>query len=118
VGALRPPGKNGSALLPSARLGSGTRKNMKLFRLAIWLGVVIYNLPSPASRSAAPSQPNMAGKVAKYVEAVLKPGEQGGHRSPHDALQDTLGPADRAIPWRGPAALRSRNKLSREGPFS
>ena len=38
--------------------------------------------------------------------------EQGGHHLPHDALrpfQDTLGPADRAVPWRSPAALRSRS---------
>jgi hypothetical protein len=100
---------------------------MKLFRMAFWLGGVIYNLPSPASGPTAPSQPNgikgLAVKAAhqcsqwlkpcdKYVEALPKPGEQGEHHLRHDALrpfQDTLGPADRAVPWRSPAALRSRS---------
>jgi hypothetical protein len=33
----------------------GSRETMKLFRTAFWLGVVIYNLPSPASQPAAPA---------------------------------------------------------------
>src|SRR5258708_5225473 len=32
----------------------GAARTMKLFRMAFWLGVVIYNLPSPASQPAAP----------------------------------------------------------------
>ena len=38
---------------------------MKLVRLAFWLGVVIYNLPSPASQSAAPESRESQGLAAK-----------------------------------------------------
>ena len=92
---------------------------MKLFRMAFWLGVVIYNLPSPASQSAAPESVEVRGLAAKAagqfcpqplvacaktVEALPKRGEPGGHNSSRDAVkpsQDTLAPADRAVPWRG-----------------
>ena len=33
---------------------AGAAETMKLFRTAFWLGVVIYNLPSPDSQPAAP----------------------------------------------------------------
>ena len=98
---------------------------MKLFRMAFWLGVVIYNLPSPASQPAAPvSQLNgtqgLAAKAAsqlcpqprepcaRIVEPLPNRGEPGGHNSSRGAVkpsQDTLAPADRAVPWRG-SALR------------
>ena len=110
---------------------------MKLFRMAFWLGVVIYNLPSPASQPPAPEpHPNgnqgLAAKAtsqcpqpveacAKVVEALPKRGEPSRHRFSRDALkpsQDTLAPADRAVPWRGPAALRSRDRARHGGAFS
>jgi hypothetical protein len=45
---------------------------MKLFRMAFWLGVVIYNLPSPASQPAAPeSQLNGSqGLTAGAVSSI------------------------------------------------
>ena len=96
---------------------------MKLFRMAFWLGVVIYNLPSPVSQSAAPeSQLNgsqgLAAKAAsqfcpqslepcaKIVEAFSKRDEPAGiilRAMPRKPSQDTLAPADRAVPWRGSA---------------
>ena len=96
---------------------------MKLFRTAFWLGVVIYNLPSPASQPAAPeSRPNGGqGLAAKAVsrlcsrprescsknnEALANRGDRGGHSSSRDTAmpsQDTLTPTDRAEPWRAPA---------------
>jgi hypothetical protein len=96
---------------------------MKLFRMAFWLGVVIYNLPSPTSQSPAlESQLNgsqgLAAKAASQfcpqplepcanvVEALPKRGEPAKHISSRDAVklsQDTLAPADRAVPWRGSA---------------
>ncbi len=106
---------------------------MKLFRLTFWLGVVIYNLPSPTSQPAAPeSQLNgsqgLAAKAAsqfcaqplepctKTVDALPKRGEPGAHNSSRDAVkpsQDTLVSTDRVVPWRGstprkaPVAKRS-----------
>jgi hypothetical protein len=98
---------------------------MKLFRMAFWLGVVICNLPSPASRPAAPeSQLNrsqgLAAQAASQfcpqpletcarIDAVLsKRGELRGPNFSRDAAkpcQDTLAPADREVPWRGRATL-------------
>jgi hypothetical protein len=50
----------------------GAAKTMKLFRMAFWLGVVIYNLPSPASQPAAPeSQLNGSqGLTAGAVSSI------------------------------------------------
>ena len=95
---------------------------MKLFRMAFWLGVVIYNLPSPASKSTGPESPNgsqgLAAKAAsqfcplplepcaKTVETLTKRGEPGGQNASRQAVkssQDTLAPADRTVPWRGSA---------------
>jgi hypothetical protein len=97
---------------------------MKLFRMAFWLSVVIYNLPTPASKPAATESqlngsrgsstkaasqcPQPPEACAKVVEALPKRSEPGGPNFSRDALkpsQDTLAPADRAVPWRGPAAL-------------
>jgi hypothetical protein len=102
---------------------AGAARTMKLFRTAFWLGVVIYNLPSPASQPAAPeSRPNGGqGLAAKAVsrlcsrprescskndEALANRGDRGGHSSSRDTAmpsQDTLTPTDRAEPWRAPA---------------
>jgi hypothetical protein len=51
---------------------AGSAKTMKLFRMAFWLGVVIYNLPSPASQPAAPeSQLNGSqGLTAGAVSSI------------------------------------------------
>lgn len=108
---------------------------MKLVRLAFWLGVVIYNLPSPASQSAAPesresqglaakapgqSCPQRLVACAKTVETLPQRGEPSGHISSRDAVkpsQDTLAPADRAVPWRGPK-LQSRARARHGVDFS
>jgi hypothetical protein len=95
---------------------------MKLFRMAFWLGVVIYNLPSTVTTSNGPASHNASqGSVAKAapqsclqpfescaktVEAPNKRGESGGQsysRNPVKPPQDTLSPADRRVPWRAPA---------------
>jgi hypothetical protein len=101
---------------------------MKLFRMAFWLGVVIYNLPSSASMSTGPeSQYGRQGLAAKAassqfclppldpcartVEGLTKRDEPGGQNSSRDAVkpsQDTLTPADRAVPWRGLAQHNPR----------
>jgi hypothetical protein len=110
---------------------------MKLFRTAFWLGIVIYNLPNPASGPAAPeAKPNSTQRVAvkkanhcpqalkscaEYVEALPKPGEPGGLGLSREALrpsQDTLAPADRAVLWRRPAAVRSRDRARHDVIFS
>jgi hypothetical protein len=80
----------------------GSRETMKLFRTAFWLGVVIYNLPSPASQPAAPASQlhdgqRLAAKAANSRDAV-KPS------------QDTLTSADRGAPWRGSARTRPVSK--------
>jgi hypothetical protein len=90
----------------------GSREAMKLFRTAFWLGVVIYNLPSPASQPAAPeSRPNGGqGLAAKAVsrlcsrprESCSKNDEALANRGDMPS-QDTLTPTDRAEPWRAPA---------------
>jgi hypothetical protein len=104
---------------------------MKILRTAFWLGVVIYNLPSPTSQSAAPAShlhggQRMATKAAnqpcsqppalcaKTVEALPKGGEPGGRDSLRNAVsQDTLAPADRAVAWRGrPVRIRPVTKTS------
>ena len=84
---------------------------MKLFRMAFWLGIVIFNLPNPAPRPAAPESKlggrGLAAKAASQLcSQPLKRGERGGHNSSVDAVmpsQDTLTPADRAVPWCGSA---------------
>lgn len=108
---------------------AGAARTMKLFRTAFWLGVVIYNLPSPTSMPAASESKlngsqGLAAKAtshfcprplelcAKNVEAIPKPGDPGGRSSSRDAemlSQDTLAPADRAVPWRGPAVRNPAN---------
>jgi hypothetical protein len=108
--------------LPPSRYG-GAARTMKLFRTAFWLGVVIYNLPSPASQPAPPESQlggsqSLAAKAAsrfcpqprescpKNAEALPNRGGRGGHSSSRDAAMpshDTLTPTDRAVPWR-PAA--------------
>ena len=48
---------------------------MKLFRTAFWLGVVIYNLPSPASQSAPPaSHPMMVSNWQQRQLIHVTPG--------------------------------------------
>ena len=92
---------------------------MKLFRIAFWLGVVICNLPSLASRPAAPesqlnrSQGLTAKAANRFCPQPLEPrasrglperGEPHGPNFSRDAMnscQDTLTPADRAVQWRG-----------------
>jgi hypothetical protein len=124
-------------VLPSALVDGWAAGEMKLFRIAFWLGVVVYNLPSPGSGPAAPESksngsqgvavkaatqcPERLKSCAKYVEVPPKPGEPGEHSLPHDALrtsQDTLLPADRAVPWHRPAILRSRDRAPHAGTFS
>jgi hypothetical protein len=101
---------------------------MKLFRMALCLGVVIYYLPSPASKPAAPesrlngSQGLAAKAATQFCPLSREPCAkivEGGHNSSRDARkpsQDTLAPADRAVPWRGSAlrkglvAKRSENE--------
>jgi len=86
---------------------------MKLLKTALWLGVVIYYLPSPASQSGAPaSGQGLATKAASQFctqpLALCKRGEPGERNSSRNAVsQDTLTSADRAVPWRG-SALRIR----------
>jgi hypothetical protein len=87
---------------------------MKLFRTAFWLGVVIYNLPSPGSRLAAPeslldSQGSPA-HCAKNADTHPKRGDpiaQSSSRKAATPSKDTLAPADRAVPWRGPASCNA-----------
>src|SRR5262245_23934430 len=101
---------------------------MRLLRVAFWLGVVIYNLPSPASQPGAPesqlnsSQRSAARTASKFspqpepgaktVGALPKRGEPGGHNSWGDAVpsRDTLALADRAVPWCGSNLRGSCNK--------
>jgi hypothetical protein len=112
----------------------GAAKTMKLFRTAFWLGVVIYNLPSPASQPPAPdSQPSqgLAAKPASQLcprprescpkndEARPNRGDRGGHSSSRNAAMpshDTLTPTDRAEPWRGPD-LRNPSPATRTAGF-
>jgi hypothetical protein len=84
---------------------------MKLFRTAFWVGVVIYNLPSPNSQPAAPeSELGSQGSPAhcvKNADTHPKRGAPFAHSSSRNAVtpsQDTLATADRAVPWRGPAS--------------
>ena len=108
-------------VLPSALLGGSREDPMKLLKTAFWLGVVIYYLPSPAFQSSAPAShvhggQGLATKAAskfctqplalctKTVEALPKRGEPGEGNSSRNAVsQDTLTPADRAVPWHGSA---------------
>ena len=101
---------------------------MKLLKTAFWLGVVIYYLPSPAFQSSAHVHggQGLATKAAskfctqplalctKTVEALPKRGEPGEGNSSRNAVsQDTLTPADRAVPWRGsPLHMRPVAKRS------
>ena len=83
---------------------------MKLFRTAFWLGVVIYNLPSPYSLPAAPELPlgsqGSPAHCAKKTDTHPKRGDPAAQSSSRKAATpswDTLAPADRAVLWRGPA---------------
>ena len=90
---------------------------MKLLKTAFWLGVVIYNLPSPISQSAAPTTRDQGSATkatshcsqrpalcTKTIEALSDHGEPGERNSSRDAIsQDTLTPPDRVVPWRGRA---------------
>src|SRR4051812_37035838 len=67
------PARDASDILLNGLRGS--RETMKLFRTAFWLGVVIYNLPSPASQPAAPASQvhdgqRLAAKAANSRDAV------------------------------------------------
>jgi len=115
-------------VLPNALLGGSRENPMKLLKTAFWLGVVIYYLPSPAFQSSAPASHVHGGQglaakaaskfctqsLARYTnEALPKRGEPNERDSSRDALsQDTLTPADRAVPWCGPA-LRMRPMAKR-----
>jgi hypothetical protein len=101
-------------VLPRAHSGtSGAARTMKLFRTAFWLGVVIYNLPSPASMPAAfesklnGSQGLAAKATSQFcprpLEFCAKTGGRSSLRDTEMLSQDTLAPADRAVPWRGVA---------------
>ena len=110
-----PPGKKNGFAFRRTHCCAGAARTMKLFRTAFWLGVVIYNLPSPVSQSGAPALaakaasqfcPQPLEPCANVVEALPKRGEPAKHISSRDAVklsQDTLAPADRAVPWRGSA---------------
>jgi hypothetical protein len=120
-----PPGKKNGFAFCRVHYCVGAARTMKLFRTAFWLGVVIYNLPSPVSQSGAPALaakaasqfgPKPVELCAKTVAAFSKRGEPGGHNSLRDAgkpSQDTLTSADRMVPWcgaiqhKGPVAKRS-----------
>jgi hypothetical protein len=121
------PGKKDGSAFYRAHSCVGATRTMKLLRTAFWLGVVIYNLPSPTSQSAAPAShlhggQGLATKAAsqfcpqplalctKTAEALPKRGEPGERDSSRDAIkfsQDTLTPADLVVPWRG-LTLRTR----------
>jgi hypothetical protein len=101
-------------VLPRAHSGtSGAARTMKLFRTAFWLGVVIYNLPSPASMPAAfesklNGSQGLAAKATsqfcpRSLEFCAKTGGRSSLRDTEILSQDTLVPADRAVPWRGVA---------------
>jgi hypothetical protein len=78
---------------------------MKLFRTAFWLGVVIYNLPSPDSQPAAPESA-LGSQGSKNTDTHPKRGDPAAQSSSRKAAtpsRDTLAPADRAVLWRGPA---------------
>jgi hypothetical protein len=84
---------------------------MKLFRTAFWLGVVIYNLPSPTSQPAAPeSQVGSEGSPAHCAKNTDTHPNRGGpvaqssSRKAATPSNDTLAPADRVVPWRGPVS--------------
>src|SRR5262245_32425244 len=94
-----------------------SREAMKIFRTAFWLGIIIYNLPSPTSQPPAPEPQingsrGLAAKAASQLcsmsresclkngEAIPNSGERGVHSSPPS--HDTLTPTDRAVLWRGP----------------
>jgi len=99
---------------------------VKLLKTAFWLGIVIYNLPSPPPQSAAPTPhldgghsvaTNTAGQgcgqppelCTKTVQAPSKHGEPRKREFWRRALsQDTLTPADRAVAWHG-LDLRKRS---------
>src|SRR5262245_16186758 len=105
---------------------------MKLFRTAFWLGVVIYNLPSPASqppafelqlnggqglatKAASRPCPRLRESCPKNDEAFPNRGDCGAHSSSREATMpshDTLTPTDRAEPWRG-SALRNPSPATR-----
>ena len=100
---------------------------MKILKTAFWLGVVIYNLPSPISQSAAPAIRDQGSATkatshcsqrsalcSKTIEALSKHGEYGERNSSRDVVsQDTLTPADRVVTWRGWALpIRSVMKTS------
>ena len=105
----------------------GAARTMKLFRMAFWLGVVIYNLPSPGSQPATPeSQINGSQGFATKAASQLCPQSrepcakiaEGRHDSSRDARkpsQDTLAPADRAVPLRGPALRKGLVAKRSEG---
>jgi hypothetical protein len=77
-------------------------RTMKLFRTAFWLGVVVFNLPNPASQPGTPgSQPKASQGLTRGV------GNLASHSSSRDSVlpsQDTLTHADRAAPWHGPSS--------------
>ncbi len=87
-----------------------------LLRMAFWLTVVIVCLPSPRARPAEPpSLPNASRSIAALADFgrnayrwLTKGAEQPGKFS-RDAKpsQDTLRPADVAVPWRAPAPRKS-----------
>jgi len=123
------------SVLPSAFRDEWSGKTMKLFRTAFWLGLVIFNLPSPEAKlvvppsqlsgsqglAKAPSQscPQPLEPCAKKADALSKRADPGRHSSSRESVtppQDTLAPADRAVPWRGPA-LRNAPPVSRTAAF-
>jgi len=101
-----------SNILFCLALADAGAETMKLFRTAFWLGVVIYNLPSPYSQPAAPESPlgsqGSPAHCAKKTDTHPKRGDPAAQSSSRKAAttpsKDTLAPADRAVPWRGPVA--------------
>jgi hypothetical protein len=91
----------------------GAARTLKLFRMAFWLGVVICNLPSPASRPAVPES-QLSG--SRGLEAKIVHGEPSKYNfscSTQKLCQDTLLPADRLVPWRGAGSSGSSSPRRR-----
>ena len=98
---------------------------MKIFRTAFWLGIVIYNLPSPASqppafepqingsrglaaKSASELCPQSRESCSKNADAIPNAGDRGVHSSSPVHSHDTLTPTDRAVLWAGTGAAKCR----------
>lgn len=93
----------------------GAARTLKLFRMAFWLGVVICNLPSPASRPAVPEAQLNGSRGLEAKIANSEPSRYNFSCSAQMLCQDTLLPADRLVPWRGAGSLGSSSPSPRPG---